>query len=98
MCVLIYKPKDVKMPDARKLQMAFKANPHGCGCVSEKMYFKSLSFAAFMRNLAKVNDSEACIIHFRLATHGSIKRANCHPFRQGYVYFAHNGIIDIEHR
>lgn len=96
MCVLIIKPKGVKMPDAWKLQMAFKANPHGCGCASSIKFFKSLSFDTFMRKLAKVGDDESCMIHFRLATHGSIKRANCHPFKQGDVYFAHNGIIDID--
>ncbi|PWB00214.1 class II glutamine amidotransferase [Duncaniella muris] len=96
MCVLIIKPKGVKMPDARKLQMAFKANPHGCGCASSTKFFKSLSFDTFMRKLAKVGDDENCMIHFRFATHGSIKRANCHPFKQGDVYFAHNGIIDID--
>lgn len=84
------------MPDARKLQMAFMANPHGCGCATSTKFFKSLSFDTFMRNLAKVSQDEACMIHFRLATHGSIKRANCHPFKQGDVYFAHNGIIDID--
>lgn len=96
MCVLIIKPKGVKMPDAWKLQMAFKANPHGCGCASSTKFFKSLSFDTFMRKLAKVGDDESCMIHFRLATHGSIKRANCHPFKHGDVYFAHNGIIDID--
>lgn len=38
------------------------------------------------------------IIHCRIATHGSIKRANCHPFvdKETGVAFAHNGILDIE--
>lgn len=40
-------------------------------------------------------NDEACMIHFRLATHGSIRRANCHPFKIGSLYFAHNGVLPI---
>jgi predicted glutamine amidotransferase len=36
------------------------------------------------------------MIHCRLATHGSICEANCHPFERDGVFFAHNGILNIE--
>lgn len=37
------------------------------------------------------------VIHFRYATHGSVRRANCHPFRDGAagVSFAHNGVLPV---
>lgn len=37
------------------------------------------------------------IMHFRLATHGSVKRDNCHPFYDGETgtWFAHNGVLNV---
>lgn len=97
MCILIYKPKGVEMPSKYILDKASLANPHGFGFVSSnhKLY-KTMSYERFMQELAKVDDSENCIIHFRLATHGSICRRNCHPFKQRDVFFAHNGILRIQ--
>lgn len=95
MCVIIVKPAGVKMPSKDVLKQAYYANPHGCGFVSEKRFFKSLNFSAFMSALAKVDTAEPCIIHFRLATHGSRHRKNCHPFYYRGIWFAHNGILDI---
>ena len=95
MCVIIIKPAGVKMPSNDILEAAYIANPDGCGFVSTNHYYKSLSYARFKAELAKVDDSEACIIHFRLATNGSVKRANCHPFKNHDVFFAHNGVLSI---
>ena len=50
---------------------------------------------ALVEQLRKRSISEPCIMHFRLATHGSIKRANCHPFKINDVCFAHNGILSV---
>lgn len=95
MCVIIVKPAGVKMPEEYVLKAAYKANPHGCGFVSDNHFVKTMSFNVFMRELSKVETDESCIIHFRLATHGSIKKANCHPFVKDDVFFAHNGILNI---
>lgn len=65
------------------------------GFVSENDYFRTMSFAQFRKRLAKVGKDENCIIHFRLATHGSVKRKNCHPFEHNGIYFAHNGVLPI---
>lgn len=96
MCVIIVKPAGVKMPSKEVLDAAYHANRDGCGFVSTFHHKKTLSYATFLRELAKVHQSEACIIHFRLATHGSVRTANCHPFRRGDVFFAHNGILPIQ--
>lgn len=96
MCVIIVKPAGVKMPTNEIINAAYHANPHGCGFASTNHHYKGLSIKSFKKHLAQVSDYEPCIIHFRLATHGSIKRANCHPFNRGDVYFAHNGILDVK--
>lgn len=95
MCVIIVKPAGVKMPSNEIINAAYHANPHGCGIVSPSTFYKGLSYRNFKQHLKQVGDNEPCIIHFRLATHGSIKKANCHPFRRGDVWFAHNGILSI---
>lgn len=98
MCVIIVKPAGVKMPSNNILALAHAHNPHGCGFVTPNHYCRTLDFKTFKRELAKVKTSEPCIMHFRFATHGSVKKSNCHPFRRGDVYFAHNGILDIHPR
>lgn len=95
MCVIIVKPAGVKMPTSDIINAAFHANLHGCGFISPSTFYKGMSIKSLKKNLKQVSDDEPCIIHFRLATHGSIKRANCHPFNRGNVWFAHNGILDI---
>lgn len=81
------------MPSADIIEAAHNANPHGCGFVTPSIFYKGLNFETFKQHLAHVAKEEPCIIHFRLATHGSIKRANCHPFREDDIYMAHNGIF-----
>lgn len=95
MCVIIVKKKGAKMPTKHFLKMAFRANHDGCGFVSDHDSYKSLSFEDFYRRLKNVRTDENCIIHFRWATHGSVRVENCHPFTQNGIYFAHNGILDI---
>lgn len=94
MCVICYKPAGVPMPDRTEIQAMACANPHGFGfCTTSGKYYKTTSLKAFTRRLAEVRDGEGCLMHFRLATHGSVRRANCHPFKGGGVFFAHNGIL-----
>lgn len=96
MCVIIYKPAGVKMPSRQILDACYRANSHGCGFVSSQgLFFKSLNYQDFLKQLKNVRKEDECILHFRLATHGSIKEENCHPFKDGDVYFAHNGILSI---
>lgn len=97
MCILIVKPAGVKLPPQQVLKRCAHRNPHGCGFATADKCFKSLSLSAFTRELSKVDPSEAMIIHFRYATHGSVNRSNCHPFKdeQIGVAFAHNGVLPI---
>lgn len=95
MCVIIYVPKGVELPSVEELKAAYMRNHDGCGFVSESDNYKSLHFSTFMRKLAKRNINENVIIHFRLATHGTVKVGNCHPFYKGGYWFAHNGVLPI---
>ena len=97
MCVICVKPKGVQMPSREILRAMYQANSHGCGFCTPTLYFRGLSFDSFMQKIRKVSIDEPCIMHFRLATHGSVKRSNCHPFydADSDTYFAHNGILNI---
>lgn len=95
MCVIILKPADIEMPSLETLDACKKANPHGFGIMSPSVQYKGFNYKTFLRKLARVPAHEPCAIHFRYATHGSIKVANCHPFRNGDLWFMHNGVLSI---
>lgn len=97
MCVLIYKPKGADLPNIEILNACHERNPHGSGFVTSKgVMFKTLNFKHFLYTLSnQVKKEDEAIIHFRLATHGSICKANCHPFKNGDIYFAHNGVLNV---
>lgn len=97
MCVICVKPKGVAMPSKDIIKAMYKANHDGCGFCTPTHSYKGLSLASFMRELATVQADQPCIMHFRWATHGSVKRSNCHPFYDSAtdVWFAHNGILSV---
>lgn len=95
MCVIIIKAAGQQLPTDTELRNAHRRNPHGCGFVSKSHHYKGMNFDTFLKYIHKVPKEEACIIHFRLATHGSKCKANCHPFNRGNIWFAHNGILSI---
>lgn len=98
MCILIVKPKGVHLPDYATLCRCATLNPHGFGFATpNKKPYKTLSFDKFIQALNTIDESEPMILHFRLATHGSIKASNCHPFRDNKngLTFAHNGVLNI---
>lgn len=98
MCVIIYKPSGVAMPSESIINACAAANPHGCGFATPHSHYKGFNYDHLKRMLARVPEEDPCIIHFRYATHGSICRANCHPFYSQGVTFAHNGVLDITPR
>lgn len=97
MCIIIYKPVGVSMPSDAMLVAAHRRNPDGCGLCSPSVNYKSLDFSAFLRRAHKVRAFEPCLIHFRWATTGSVKKANCHPFydAESGTYFMHNGVLNV---
>jgi hypothetical protein len=99
MCLLIYKPKGKTIP-ASHIRHAATVNPDGAGIAYFKRgrvhVEKSPRWSAdhVNRAMERLNDVPA-IIHFRMATHGSVNRANAHPFNLPHGHAAaHNGVIN----
>ena len=97
MCVICIKNRGVEMPTDDILKLMYMANREGCGFCTPTLSYKGLSFDSFMKKIRQVKRDEPCLIHFRLATHGSVKTSNCHPFydRQTNTFFMHNGVLGI---
>lgn len=100
MCVIIVKPAGVRVPPMAIINRCAALNPHGFGFATRNRIYKTLSFEDFKRELRTIGKNETAILHFRYATHGSIKASNCHPFRDDVsgVSFAHNGVLSITPR
>ena len=98
MCIIIVKPAGAKMPPKATLERCAKLNPHGFGFATKDRIYKTLNFEEFKNAILTIEKDETAILHFRYATHGSIKTDNCHPFRDDEtgISFAHNGILNIE--
>lgn len=86
------------MPPMAIITRCARLNPHGFGFATKDRIYKTLSFEDFKREIKTISVHETAILHFRYATHGSIKLENCHPFKdeESGVSFAHNGILDIK--
>lgn len=58
---------------------------------------KTMDYEIFIRQYrraVKLNPESVFLIHFRIATHGTVNKFNCHPFRVNKnMTFIHNGII-----
>lgn len=98
MCCILYIPSGVKTPPITTLKAIHRANPHGIGFVdADSNNLKTLDLSCFLQAVKQRHTDAACIIHFRLATHGSISEKNCHPFHDTAtdIWFAHNGVLPI---
>lgn len=86
------------MPPLSTLKRCATLNPDGFGFATKDKVYKTLSRKEFFKELETIGKDETAILHFRYATHGSIKLENCHPFKDSAtgVSFAHNGILNIE--
>lgn len=91
MCIIVAKPRGVKMPSENILRNCFIANPDGAGMMisyNGKVYgYKGfMTFANFSAKLQKLGkrfgnlDKLAIVMHFRIGTHGSNNPHNTHPF------------------
>lgn len=99
MCLAIYKPETILI-DKDRLENGFCSNSHGAGfayadgrkVVISKGFF---TFDAFWPAFEQ-HQQRACLIHFRLATHGKMNAFNCHPWPMDGNAVVHNGILPIE--
>lgn len=101
MCVAIYKPVGLKL-DEDTLFNCFIKNPDGCGFAyttgTELVVFKTMDYPTFLEEYEKCyeqyGETSPFIIHFRIATHGTVDIFNCHPFIVDNDHvFIHNGVI-----
>lgn len=92
MCIIIYKPKGIKMPDADVIKYSMENNPDGTGYMFNipsgvfirKGFFKHSEVLTSLKkdlNHYRLKDIDVDIaIHARIATAGLVKAENCHPF------------------
>lgn len=102
MCVIFVDSPDAYIP-GDWLGFAIRANPDGAGLMwgdGRKLHVQKGMWS--LRTLRKRYDAArrravgSVVVHLRLATHGSVDRANCHPFVVGRnLGLAHNGVIDV---
>ena len=96
MCIIIYKPAGIKLPEYEMRLRCELGNPDGFGFATPRRVYHSMDRKQFEKALRTgIKKGEPAIIHCRIATHGSIKLSNCHPFvdEQTGVAFAHNGVL-----
>lgn len=113
MCIIVYKPEEEVMPEEKVLRTCFRNNPDGSGFMyrnNDHIVIKKgfMKFDDFYSALTKIPDvvNKDVVMHFRIATHGTVCPENTHPFpvtrninslrkldaRVRYA-IAHNGII-----
>lgn len=113
MCIVIIKHAGVEMPTKRQIKTCFNNNPHGAGFMyayNGNVYIEKgfMSFKSLWRAVMHFDESTPMVIHFRLATHGSISAGNTHPFplssdiselkalsHETDMGLAHNGMLDF---
>lgn len=105
MCIAIAASPFKQVPDDH-LRNSADNNPDGFGFtyvreditgVRKVVIKKSMDFETFLRQYKRAfknNPESPFLIHCRIATHGTVNKFNCHPFRiDNETTFIHNGII-----
>lgn len=109
MCVIMCKASGQEFPPVEEIKNCCDSNGDGFGAMyntpkGEVRVFKTMDKEAFIRwyetFVKKHPVSVALVCHMRIATHGSKKVENCHPWtdEREEVGFAHNGILQIKNR
>ena len=99
MCLIIYKPNGVNVPE-ELLRSAITHNNDGFGLmfpengkvVVYKDHRSEYVYEPYFRHAEK-----EMLIHLRMQTHGKINLDNTHPFHiGGETWFMHNGVLLID--
>lgn len=105
MCVIVYKPTGVPLPDKQVLTACALQNPDGFGLVAHngKMRHIYKNVTLDPESVAScitdhVSQHDTALIHFRLATHGNVTLANAHPFPVpgSDLVMMHNGVLQAD--
>ena len=97
MCIAILSKKDLLVPH-KHLKECWDHNDDGAGFMyaeNGKLIIKKglMTFDKFMEAY-EPHEAKACVLHFRITTHGNTDEENTHPFQVGNdLGFVHNGII-----
>ena len=89
MCIIVYKPKGIKMPDRKQLKVCWSNNPDGAGYMypsNDQVIIKKgfMTFDEFYKNLiydyTRYTKNTDFVLHFRISTQGGVNKQCCHPF------------------
>lgn len=96
MCCIVDKPKGKTLSN-RSIKLLWECNSDGVGIVlpqTKPEMIKGIMSLDDLYKVLKIVDKFHCLIHFRMATHGSVTPENTHPFPMGKNRFLmHNGIL-----
>lgn len=101
MCIIITKIHSAKPLPEEVFENVWDNNPDGAGILyhngkEAKLIKGIMNKKEFLEATKKVNKKGyAYIMHTRIATHGSVKPENTHPFVSKLVGFAHNGMFNV---
>ena len=121
MCIIAIKKANQPLPVEQIMQTMFRNNSDGAGfcyCQNNEVKIQKgyMTYEAFSEALNKVSEkidtyATPMIFHFRIATHGGINPALCHPFPISHktsvlkhltsstsLAIVHNGVIPIRTR
>ncbi len=90
MCIICYKPAGAPLPGFETLERCARRNPHGAGfalardgrVIVRKGFGRVVDLLEALVDAAgspEAVETLPVILHFRLATHGSVCPANCQP-------------------
>ena len=102
MCIIITKEKNAAPLPEEIFNIIWTNNPDGAGILyhdGKKAVLKKglMKRDEFLKEAKEVNKKGiSYIMHTRIATHGSVKPENTHPFVSKYLGFAHNGTFNVE--
>lgn len=103
MCILIAKPAGIEKPSKELMKTCWDNNPDGAGIAwsdGRKLYLRKgmMKWQDFETVYDELELKNApAIIHFRIATHGTVKPENTHPFNVNErIIAAHNGVLTVK--
>lgn len=101
MCIAIYCRPGAAPLSRETLENCWYNNPDGMGLAYARdgqlhVYHSLLDFDELYQHYLE-SIGHPCVLHFRIATHGSVSVANCHPFvvpnTDNQIVLVHNGIL-----
>ena len=107
MCIIVAKPVNVDFPSWNTLETCFDSNPDGAGFMYntedgrvhiEKGFMSWKEFKMALKRAKRVMPKgAACVMHFRIKTHGEVSKECCHPFPlEGTLSLLRETVTDCE--